>query len=106
MKTPKKQKKIIEEDSFLFESHTVYTPEDLREIASEMESEGVISVEFHIGGYEGYFECLKKRLETDKELEARHKKELALHEKFLKNKEKRKQQLIKEAKQLGLKISE
>ena len=106
MKKPKKEKINIEKYSHYFESYTPYTPQDLREIASSMESCGVISVEFCLDGYDGHFKCLEKKLETDRELERRYKKELASYNKYLKSEDNRKKKLIIEAKKLGLKLIE
>jgi len=110
MKKPKKEKKLIKEESNLFSLYTPYTSDMLRGIANEMDGNGIFAVMIDVFGYDACFECCHQREETENELNSRYQKELKEYEKYKAaqktRKERERAEIIKKAKELGLKISE
>jgi len=110
MRKPTKTPKEIREDSSLLSSYCSYSPEDLMSIANYMIENGIMYLGLEITGHDGYLEPQAVRMETPEEVEKRYNKEIkewAIYkEKQKVKKEKRKMQLIQEAKKLGLKVEE
>lgn len=110
MKRPTKQKKQIRKENYDFESYLPYTSDALRAIADMMDDKGILSIEFEIEGYDGYFKCTETSIETDAEFEKRYKREYDKWKKWkegqAERKEKEKNDLIKAAKKLGMKLVE
>ena len=110
MKKPKKKKKLIKEESNLISLDTPLHPDTLRDIANEMDRQGIFAVMIEGFGYDACFECYHQREETNNELNSRYQKELKEYEKYKAaqktKKEREKAEIIKKAKELGLKISE
>lgn len=112
MTKPKKIAKEISKQSYLFDTDCSYTPERLRQIADEMDEQGILYLELEAdAGYNNVdFICKAYRMETPEELDKRYEKEINAYEKERKKaaekKAKRKSELIKEAKKLGLKVEE
>ena len=104
MKRPVKKKQTIRKDSYRLETYTSYTSDNLRKIADEMDDEGVLSIELNEFGTE------ETRMETDAEFEKRYKREYDKWKKWkegqAERKEKEKNDLIKAAKKLGMKLVE
>lgn len=100
---------MIEEESNLMWTYEAMSPQDLRSVADQMEEEGVVSIEISQIYYND-IQILQCRMESPKEFEKRYNKEYnswkAWKEKEKQRKEGRKEELIKEAKKLGLKVSE
>lgn len=107
MKKPTKKPQHIKEDSYLIGSYIEYTPDDLRNIADEMEKSNIswVSIEADEGTY-----TIQSRPETDKEAEVRYVRELKAWERFRKKEEERKikakERFIRDAKKYGLVIEE
>ena len=108
MKRPTKKQQEIRECSSLMDIYVEYTPDQLREIADEMDLKGIQSIEVETE-YD-HTEFYHKRLETEDEAAKRYKTQYAQWKNFkmtaAERKEKQKQQLIKEAKKLGLTVSD
>lgn len=110
MKKPNPKPIRVSKESTILDVSTEYGPDDLRCIADQMEEDGVLAIEIEIEGYEYDLTFIEHRLETDEETAKRYEREKKAYEKYLKaqqeSKERRKKRLIKEAKELGLKINE
>jgi tRNA G46 methylase TrmB len=85
-------------ESHLIESYMPLTPDKLREIASILEERGIIHLECHVEGYEGYFVCEERRFETQEEANKRYKSEVEAEER---QKARRKAEYEKLAKEFG-----
>lgn len=115
MNKPKKQKQLKrKENSSLFSGWDSYSPEDLHNTANYMYRESIEFLEFQIEQEQysdHYFlNVIECRYETEEELEKRYNQELKKYNSYKaaekKRKQNEKQNLIKRAKQLGLKIEE
>ena len=81
------------------------TPEDLEVVAAKMRQGGINHIEINISGYDGYCEEYSFREETEQEKARREKEENDLKLKREKNASKKRIDLIKQAKELGMSIS-
>lgn len=88
MKKPTKKPRMIRTPCDIFEPDGMYTPEDLRTIANELESR-----EASIDIYRCWdtIEVEELRYETPDEAEIRYKKDMKQYERFKKEQEKKKQ---------------
>ena len=109
MQKPTKEPRITYEKCTIFFPYDENTSEDLRRIADIMDEKKIKSIYVDYGDFDG---CVvyQYRMESNEEAEKRYTRELKQYDKYndqvKKNKEKEKEDLIKRAKQLGLKISE
>jgi len=105
MKKPCEKPQDIIKRSYLMESYVKYKPEDLRNIASEMENENISWIEFDCE-----LDLEQGNMESQHEANVRYAKELkkweSWREKEKKYKEKAQERLIREAKKYGLTLIE
>jgi hypothetical protein len=85
-----------------------YTPDDFRHIADEMERQSISKISLEYNDEDTYF--IEDVMESDLQAEVRYAKEMKKYQKFLlgeaKDKELRKDRLIREAKKLGLRFED
>jgi hypothetical protein len=108
MKKPTKKQQVVKRESHLLESFSLYTSEDLRNIADQMDRTNITSLEID-QNYSGV-EFYELRPESELEAEVRYKKEMKKYETLQRNEEKKKERekatLIKMAKKFGLVVQE
>ena len=110
MKKPSKKPIEVKEDCYLIDIDIKYTPEDLRDIANRMEQNNISSIIMEYYGYDGGIDFYQYRMESPIEAEVRYTKEMKKYEKWKADekirKEKQREKIIKEAKKLGLTVTE
>lgn len=89
-------------ESDLIGSYTTLTPTKLRELADILEERGIVHLECHAEGYDAYFRCEERRLETEHEAALRYKSEVEAKQRIEEN---RKKDLERLAKELGYEIN-
>lgn len=109
MKKPTKQAQLIRQFSCINDLDGQLTASDLRHWAADLDNRGVEYLDIVVRDYEGVI-IDEVRYETKEEAEKRYigaVKRYEKHKKEEKEKEaKRKEELIKEAQKLGLKVEE
>jgi len=112
MKRPTKKKKQKRTISKIFDVDCSYTPEDLRSIATLMEANNIILVDFDVSMCwdQSIFECNAVTMETDDEFEERYQAEYKAWKRWKVNEkireQDRKSEIIKEAAKLGLTLKD